>query len=582
MQISFSKLKKYLLDSDIVTEEELKKISEEAKKNNQNVENLLVDQNFITEENLTIIKANIAGIPFVNLEGSKIPLDVLMIVPEHIARMNNTVPYRKNGNELEVAMLNPEDLRAIDFIKKTTEMNVLPRLTTTSSIREALQQYQESLESEFEEILKSDEKGIREISQEHDEEEKDDLEKVAKEAPTIKIVDTLIKHAILQKSSDIHIEPYEKEIIVRYRIDGILHDAMILPINLATGIVARIKILANLKLDEHRLPQDGKFKIETNNYKYSLRISVLPVTYGEKLVMRLLPETERAMDLEEIGLMGDSLKKVRQCLKKTSGMVLVTGPTGSGKTTTLYSLLQILNTPEVNISTIEDPVEYDISRISQTQVNTKVGLTFASGLRSLVRQDPDVIMVGEIRDNETAHLATNAALTGHLVFSTLHTTDASGAVSRMIDMKIEPFLISSTLNIVIGQRLLRKLSDKKEPYFLNEEEVASLKNICDIEKLVSLLKEMKIADKKQTIHDVEFFKPVKTKEFPDGYHGRVGIYEVMLISESIRELIVKKSSSNKIREQAREEGMITMLEDGFIKAAQGITSIEEVLRVTIE
>jgi len=582
MKIDFDKFKKYLVESEVISEKELEDISQKKSEKRQEIEKELIEENYITEENLAVLKANIAGIPFVNLEDRNVPLDVLRTIPEHIARLNNIVAYRREGSDLEVAMLDPEDLAAIDFVEKSTELRVLPRMTTREGISHVLSQYQESLEAEFEEILKGENQGIKELRKEDGEKDKDNLEEAAKEVSVIKIVDTLIKHAILQNASDIHIEPEEKDIIVRYRIDGILHDAMVLPANVSTGIVARIKILANLKIDERRLPQDGRFKIETNNYKYSLRVSVLPVTHGEKIVMRLLPETGRALDLEEIGLAGISLERVRDNLKKTSGTILVTGPTGSGKTTTLYSLLQILNTPEVNISTIEDPVEYEISRISQTQVNTKIGLTFASGLRSLVRQDPDVIMVGEIRDSETAHLATNASLTGHQVLSTLHTTDAAGAVSRLTDMGVEPFLISSTLNIVIGQRLVRKIATEKESYRLNKEEVKSLSKFCDTEKVTKLLRERKIINEEEGLTDIDFYRPKKSKEAPTGYKGRSGIYEVLPVTEAVRDLIVKKAGSSKIKERAQKEGMITMVEDGIIKAAQGMTSIEEVLRVVIE
>ena len=398
----------------------------------------------------------------------------------------------------------------------------------------------------------------------------------------IRIVDTLIRHAILQRASDIHIEPTEKEVLVRYRIDGILREAMTLPKKAASGIVARIKVLSNLKLDEHRLPQDGRFKVESEDYKYSIRVSILPTINGEKVVMRLLSETAKAYTLEELGLRGEALEKVQRALRRPVGMILVTGPTGSGKTTTLYAMMEILNTPEVNISTIEDPVEYRMPRVNQTQVNPKIGLTFASGLRSLLRQDPDILMVGEIRDSETASLAINAALTGHLVLSTLHTTNAAGAIPRLIDMKAEPFLISSTLNIVLAQRLVRRLCEEKQSYTLKKSEIKSLEKYCDTSMILKVLKEEGLARPKDTLADITFFRPKPSKDCPDGYSGRIGIFEVLAVSESIKELINKSATADEIQAQARKEGMRTMIEDGFIKAAQGITSIEEVLRVIIE
>jgi len=413
-------------------------------------------------------------------------------------------------------------------------------------------------------------------------EEKEDLLKAAEELPVIRIVDTLMKHAILQRSSDIHIEPMEKEVLVRYRIDGILRITMTLPKQISSGIVARIKVLSNLKLDEHRLPQDGRFKIETEDYKYSVRVSILPVFDGEKIVMRLLPESTKALTLEELGLRGEALEKIQDNLRKPVGMILVVGPTGSGKTTSLYSMMEILNDPGVNISTIEDPIEYRMPRVNQTQVSPKIGLTFAAGLRTLVRQDPDILMVGEIRDNETASLAINAALTGHLVLSTLHTNDAAGTIPRLIDMQCEPFLIASTVNIVLAQRLVRRLHTEKEKFNLKDAEIKSISKYCDVKRIVEILREEKLAKPKDSLKDVTFYRPKKTKENPEGYKGRIGIYEVLSITSSIKDMIVKRATSDDIREQAIKEGMRTMVEDGFVKAAQGVTSIEEVLRVIVE
>ncbi len=580
MTVKPEQLKSFLLDSDMVTEKQFEEAIEKSLRNNMKLEEVLVSEGFVDKDDIIMLKANISGIPFVDLEGRKIPSEVLKMIPENVARANNIVAFRKSDKDLEVAMLDPEDLRTVDFIKKSVGLRILPRLTNTASMKNILGQYQGTLEAEFGEMMR--EEGTIRVVKEEEGQGKDDLEKVAEEISVIRIVDTLIKHAILQKASDIHIEPQEKEIIVRYRVDGILRDAMILPTNIAPGVVARIKILSSLKLDEHRLPQDGRFKIETEDYKYSLRVSILPVAYGEKIVMRLLPETSEAMTLEEIGLTGVPLKRVEESLKRSSGMILVTGPTGSGKTTTLYSILDILNTLEVNISTVEDPIEYQIPRINQTQVNSQIGLTFASGLRTLVRQDPDIIMVGEIRDGETAHLAINAALTGHLVLSTLHTTDAAGAASRLIDMGIEPFLISSTFNIIIAQRLIRRIRGKKESYFLKDSEIKNIEKYCDLERVTSVLKEMGIMTSEQELKDIEFYRPIKSKEFPEGYKGRIGIYEVLPMTETTRDLVMKRVSSGKIHSQARREGMITVFEDGIIKAAQGITSIEEVLRVIID
>lgn len=581
MEIEKEKLKSFLLDLDLVTPEQFYEMEKIAKENNQKVEEILIDKEILEEEKIARIKAHILGIPFINLEDVTVSVKALKTISENFARANNIVPFRREKDQLEVAMINPGDLEIIETVKKSTGLNIVPRLTTSTGIQNILSQYQDSLKSEVDKIVNSaDSEAVRVISE--DSEEPDDLEKAAKELPVIKIVDIIIKHAILERASDIHIEPQDEELIVRYRIDGILRDMMKLPIEVSSGIVARIKVLSNLKLDEHRLPQDGRFKIQKKDYKYSLRVSILPVSGGEKIVMRLLPETKEAMSLEEIGLRKNSLEKVEEAMKKTSGLILVSGPTGSGKTTTLYSILSQLNTPKINISTIEDPIEYQVPRINQTQVKTKAGFTFASGLRALVRQDPDVLMVGEIRDGETARLATNAALTGHLVLSTLHTTSAAGTASRLIDMGVEPFLVSSTISIIIAQRLLRVLYSSKKSYYLSDSELENLKKHCDLQRIENILKEREIIKKEQSIKDVQFFKPVETEKAPDGYRGRLAAFEVLEVTEEIKKLIVERSSSNKIKEKAKEQGMITMLEDGIIKAAQGITSIEEVLRVLTE
>ena len=581
MQVEQQQLKAFLIDAGLVTPVRFKVSLKKAKKQRKKVEEVLLADKLIKETDLIRLKAYILGIPFVDLEKEIVKPEILRIIPELIARNNNIVAFRKTGKNLEVAMLDPADLKTIEFVKKKAGLKIMPRLTTSQSIKNVLSQYQESLEVEFGEIIKREVTGIKKVPYKK-EEEKSDLAKRAQEMPIIRIVETLLKHAVLQEASDIHIEPMDKEVLVRYRIDGILHDAMTLPILTKSGIVARIKVLSNLKLDEHRLPQDGRFKIEAESYKYSIRVSILPVFNGEKIVMRLLPETAKGYTLEALGLRSQALENVETALRRPVGMLLVTGPTGSGKTTTLYSMMEILNKPSVNISTVEDPIEYRMPRINQTQVNPKIGLTFASGLRSLLRQDPDIIMVGEIRDNETAGLAINAALTGHLVLSTLHTNSAAGAIPRLIDIKVEPFLLSSTLSLILAQRLVRKLTEDKEKYFLNQSEMKRLAKYCDLENIANVLIKEKILKPRQTLEDINFYRPKPGKATPEGYKGRLGIYEVLKVSETIKALIQKGATSDEIQGRARTEGMRLMIEDGFVKAAQGITSIEEVLRVIIE
>ncbi|MCL5010742.1 MAG: GspE/PulE family protein, partial [Patescibacteria group bacterium] len=448
MIVEPEQLKKFLLDAGLINAAQFDAALKKSQKQNLRVEDVLLAEKLINQDELIRSEAYVTGIPFVNLEGEVASPEVLKIIPEPIARTHNIVSFRKHGNSLEVAMLDTDDLQTISFITKKTGLKILPRLTTTQSIKHFLSQYHESLQAEFSEIIQKEAGGIKATGMTDEEIGKVELEKQAQDLPIIKIVDALLKHAILQGASDIHIEPAENSVLVRYRIDGILKDAMVLPLSAKTGIVARLKVLSNLRLDEHRLPQDGRFKVESDDYKYSVRVSILPVFNGEKVVLRLLPETSHGLSLEALGLSGGDLEKTKMALKKTVGMVLITGPTGSGKTTTLYSMMELLNSPRVNISTVEDPIEYRMPRINQTQVNSKIGLSFANGLRALLRQDPNIIMVGEIRDNETAGLAINAALTGHLVLSTLHTNSAAGAVPRLLDMQVEPFLLTSTLNII--------------------------------------------------------------------------------------------------------------------------------------
>ena len=462
-------------------------------------------------------------------------------------------------------------------------MKILPRLTNNDSIKEILLQYQKTLKAEFGDIIKRESESIKNISDVGGKEiSEDDLKKLAEDLPVIRIVDSLLRHAIVQDASDIHIEPMEDEVLVRYRIDGILHDAMTLPKSASASITARIKVLAKLKLDEKRLPQDGRFKVEISKEKVSFRVSVLPTYFGEKTVMRLLKENIAGFSLEGLGFHGAGLEKIHNATKFKTGMILTTGPTGSGKTTTLYTILDILNTPNVNISTVEDPVEYQMPRINQTQVRPQIGLTFASGLRSLVRQDPDIIMVGEIRDEETASLAVNAALTGHLVLSTLHTNSAAGAIPRLVDMNIEEFLLVSTINVIVAQRLVRKLCESKEKYFMSSSEIKTLRESIDLDKVMKALKEESIVKEDTLWENIAFYKSEKSSECEDGYNGRIGIYEVLKITPSIKDLVIKNATSDEIQAQAVKEGMLTMIEDGIFKAVQGVTTVEEVLRVISE
>jgi type IV pilus assembly protein PilB len=582
MRIEMEQLKMFLVDSSILPKEQVEEVAKEAKAAEKDLGSLLLEKKLVKEAELQRMYAYILGIPFVDLSKEAVPIEILQIVPELIAKKYNIVSFQKTGSDLKVAMLNPEDLQTIDFIKKKTGLRIIPCLTTRESIQSALKQYERSLKAEFGDILTDD---VKEDGREPEE----NLEAVAAGLPIIRIVDTLLKHAILESASDIHIEPEEKEVHVRYRIDGVLHEAMTLPKDVAQGIVARIKVLSNLKLDEHRLPQDGRFKIEKEDYKIAFRVSILPVFDGEKIVMRLLDESSKGLTLEKMGLHPHALEVVQREINKPNGMILVTGPTGSGKTTTLYTVMDILNTPEVNVSTVEDPVEYRMPRVNQTQVQPKIGMTFAAALRSLLRQDPDIIMVGEIRDQETLEIAMHAAMTGHLVLSTLHTNSAAATLPRMLDMGAEPFLIASTVNVIIAQRLVRRLCvECRKEYMLDKKEIDSLAKSYDIDEVLEWLMAdpsgKKYLKGATTWEKVPLYKAVGCDQCGgEGYRGRQGIYEVLEMDTDVRKLVTEEGTTTEmIDAQAKKGGMATMVEDGFLKIIQGVTSLEEVMRVTKE
>jgi len=584
MRIEEKQLKDFILDSGLVSRADVEKAEKESIESGISVGVVLVNKGSITEDDLRRMQAYILGIPFVDLKGQHIEFEILSLIPEPIARNHNIVAFRTGGDTLEVAMLDTDDLTAIDFVRKKTGLKILPRLTDSESIKSALLSYQKSLKAEFGDIIQKEANSLKAVAEKggDDNASEGDLKKMAEDVPVVRIVDTLLKHAIIQDASDIHIEPMEAQVLVRYRLDGLLHDAMVLPKNVASGITARIKVLSNMKLDEKRIPQDGRFKIDMGGERVSFRVSTLPTYYGEKTVMRLLREGVSGFTLEGLGFHGEGLEKLHKSTKLANGMILTTGPTGSGKTTTLYTMLDILNTPDVNISTIEDPIEYQLKRINQTQVKPEIGFTFANGLRTLVRQDPDIIMVGEIRDIETAALAVNAALTGHLVLSSLHTNSAAGTIARLIDMKVEPFLLTSTLSVIIAQRLIRRLSDTKEKAYLSKEEIDSISKIVDLDRVMAALKEEKIIEKGMTWEKIPVYKTKSSPDSEDGYKSRIGIHEVLKVSPAIKDLIIKGATTAEIETQAKKEGMLTMLEDGIFKVVQGITTVEEVLRVVSE
>lgn len=536
----------------------------------------LVETGLVDDEALARTQAEVMGVPFVDLKEKTIPREVLAIIPESTARGHMIIAYEKTGEVLRVAMVDPGDRQMVEFIRKKVDLPVEVSQASESAIKEALNMYQQSLGAELSDVVNEELKNIVPVSE--------DLTRAADDLPIVRIAQTALRHAILEGASDIHIEPTETQVIIRYRVDGILRDVLVLPKAVLPGLVARIKVLASLKIDEHRLPQDGRFKIEFDEYKVAFRVSTLPVYDGEKVVMRLLDESSQSLRLDDLGLREKDLKTLRRATRRPYGMILVTGPTGSGKTTTLYAVMKEVSTPEVNISTIEDPIEYRMPRINQTQVQPKIGLTFANGLRSLVRQDPDIIMVGEIRDEETASLAINAALTGHLVLSTLHTNSAAGALPRLRDMKVEAFLLASTLNLVLAQRLVRRLCDKcsvKQKY--TPELIKDLKEDFDTDAILAVLQREGVVKSESSWSDVVLHKAGGCKKCHNGYKGRIGIYEMIEVTPEIQEVITPQTTTAQLEAVARKtQGLVTMVEDGFVKVAAGITSLEEVLRVARE
>jgi len=514
-----------------------------------------IEKDVITDERLGLLISGHIKFPFISLSKITIPESLFRIVPERLARKYKVIAFSRDKDGIKLAMSDPTDLHFQEMIIKKTEQRVTPYLATERDIQNTLQVYRKDLKKSFDELLQSEiSKNASDIG----------------DAPIAKIVDLLITYAYRDKASDIHIEPEEKDLLIRFRIDGILHDALYLDKKLHERILTRIKILSRLRTDEHLSAQDGKIRLVVDEDNLDLRVSIIPLTEGENAVLRLLSSHYRQFSLLDLGMNERDLKKVTTAIDKSNGMILSTGPTGSGKTTTIYALLKILNTREKNITTIEDPVEYKIQRVNQIQVNVKTNLTFADGLRSILRQDPNIIFVGEIRDSETAGIAVNAALTGHLVVSTLHTNDAATALPRLIDMKVEPFLVASTVSIIIAQRLVRKICESCKTQ-------TTLKR-SDMEKNIS---EEMIKKHFPITEDIAMYKGkgCKVCHFT-GYSGRIGIFEVLEITDKIRKLITEKNDSNIIAQRAIEEGMTTMLDDGFEKIIKGITTFEEVLRVT--
>ncbi len=570
MALPNSIVKELLLKQKKIDLGELNRLTTKAKRSQNPLAEVVVSEGVLTSDELSEIIASELGVSSIDLSKIKIQKEALDTIRKQTALERETIPFKKEGKRLHIAMTNPIDLEAIDFIAKRTGLDIVPYYTQPSSFEQGILFYKKDIQQVLKEMIK--EQATKSVKG-----KVETIEEAAKKLPVIKLFDSIIEYAVVEKASDVHIEPLESEVLVRYRIDGILHDKVSLPSEILPVLVARVKIMSNLKIDEHRLPQDGRIKIKINKQDLSLRISIIPTFFGEKIVARVLEESGMNFTLENLGFVGRNLKCVEAAITRPHGMILATGPTGSGKTTTLYTILTKLNTPEVNINTIEDPIEYAMPRVNQMQVNNQIDLKFSTGLRSLLRQDPDIIMVGEIRDEETANISINAALTGHLVLSTIHTNDAAGAVPRLADMGVEEFLIASSVNLIIAQRLVRKICDncKTENQLSPEQHEALMRELVKIG-----LSEEQI---NQLVGDGKYFKGAGCEKCgKTGMKGRIGIFEVLEVTNEIINLIAGKATAAQIQQKAIEQGMELMIVDGLKKVKEGITTISEILRVTRE
>ena len=574
------RLAKLLIEEGLVQESKIELAIKEAGSKNQSLMSYMIEHKILDNEILVHATSHVSGIPYVNLENTTIPQETLDLITVDIAERNMAVPIAEVQGRIAVAMLDATNIQAVDYLSSLIQRPLKVFMASQDSIKHVLEQY------------KTDLSGVDALAENVDAqtqaeaESKRQVQTIVQDSPISKALNTILEYAVRAKASDIHIEPLEKALKIRCRIDGVLREIMNLPKSIEPALISRIKILSNLKIDEHRIPQDGQFAVAVSGKEVDLRIAISPVVWGEQVVIRLLDKTGNSFNLEEMGYAGRALRTIRKGIAAPNGMVLTSGPTGSGKSTSLYALIKEIKDDSVNIITLEDPVEYKMDGVNQIQVNTEVGLTFAAGLRSILRLDPDIVMVGEIRDGETANLAVQAALTGHLVFSTLHTNSAAGILPRLIDMGIEPFLIASTVNTIIGQRLVRRVAAKRNTYQSSPLQTQSIietvghllpKTPEEVEKVSADLgyKNLPLANQKS----YTLVKGRDTPQTPGGYQGRAGLYEVMEVTEEIQQLIIKHATSHEVQKVAMAQGMITMRQDGYLKALTGITTLEEVNRV---
>jgi type IV pilus assembly protein PilB len=583
-----TKVEQALVERKVLKADDAKRLRQKSKDQSTPFLQLLVSEGGISNEVLTKTIANVTNVPYVNLSNAKVDSEILALLPQETAELYMAVPLGEMQHRLVVAMLDADNIQAVDFLSNKIGRPLKVYAASEEGIRRVLSQYNSKIDQSVANAFKDG--GTDEITLTPHENDimqaQSKIETVVADSPISKALSAILEYAANNRASDVHIEPMEKELKIRARIDGVLREIMKLPKSTEAPLVSRIKILSNLKIDEHRIPQDGQFTVRVARRDIDLRIAIAPVVWGEQVVIRLLDKSGTSLKLEEMGYRGRALKSIRAALKFSNGMVLTSGPTGSGKSTSMYALIQEVKTDEVNIVTLEDPVEYKMPGINQIQVNNDVGLTFASGLRSVLRQDPNIVMVGEIRDKETAQLAVQAALTGHLVFSTLHTNSAAGILPRLLDMGIESFLIASTVRAVIGQRLVRRISEDKEEYKSDTAETAAImatighllpEKAEDVAKVAADLGYKSLPLKGQNAYTL--FKGKDSPDAPGGYKGRMGLYEVFSINEDIQNLILKRATSAEIQKAAVAKGMVTMRQDGYLKALAGQTTLAEVNRV---
>jgi len=568
-----------LVSEGLADAKAVKTVSDETRKTGQSILTVLTAKDFVDDATVQHVTATILGVPFVNLDSVKIPQETLLRLPQEVAERTMAVPVGEVGGQLLIAMLDVTDIQKTDYLSTLVQKPIRAMVASTAGIEHVLTQYK----ADFKDVDRAVRAADEEVAKK---ESTGDVKTITQDSPISKALTTILEFAAKSKASDIHIEPLENSLVIRCRIDGVLRQVMELQKTIEPALVSRIKILANLKIDEHRIPQDGQFTVLVGDKEIDLRIAISPVVWGEQVVIRLLDKTGTALEVEKMGMTGRALKAVLDGISKPNGMILTSGPTGSGKSTTLYALVKRIKDESINIVTLEDPVEYKIDGVNQIQVNVDAGLTFASGLRSILRQDPDVVMVGEIRDAETANLAVQASLTGHLVFSTLHTNSAAGILPRLLDMGIEPFLIASTLNTVIGQRLVRRVAEKREAYQSSEIETKEIKQILgsvlpqSSEDVATVSEDLGYPGLPlATAKDFTLVKGFDTPDTPGGYVGRAGLYEAIEVDEDIQKLVVARATAGDIMRVARMKGVITMRQDGILKSLSGITTISEVNRV---